>query len=277
MTSSLLALDGSVLCSDLPEEDYHADPALSSSGARRLARATPARFRWERDHPNPPTDAMVLGSAVHTLVLESGPCVVEIEHDSWRTNAAKDAGAQARAAGQIPLLTKDYRRAQAMAQAVLVHPLAGALLAAAEHRELSGFWTDETTGVPSRVRFDAVSVIGSTPVLVDLKSSRSIEAVGEFARAVDRYGYDQQHAWYCQAAAELGLVDGWPDFVFVLQEKDPPYFTAVRRLDPAWVERGYLRNARAREVFARCTEAGDWPAYPIEIENVPMSRWASAE
>ena len=58
---------------DLPEADYHAHPALSSTGARRLLRpGCPALFDWERQHPRPATEAMKLGRAAHREVLGVG-------------------------------------------------------------------------------------------------------------------------------------------------------------------------------------------------------------
>src|SRR5690606_23433595 len=103
----------------------------------------PARWRYEQDHPPAPTPAMVLGTAVHSLTLGAGPKVVRVEHDDWRTSAAKAARAEADDAGYVPLLREDYARAEAMAQAVLDHPVAGALLDPARGRaEQTLIWYD---------------------------------------------------------------------------------------------------------------------------------------
>ena len=258
------------------EDLYHCDTvALSSSGARRIIQATPAHFRHEQLHALPPTDAMVLGSAVHSLALGVGPRVVRLDYDSWRTNAAKEAAAEIRLTDGIPLLADTYRKAVAMADAIRLHPLAGPLIESAppERRELSGWWIDDDTGIWCRVRFDAVGEIAGRPVVVDVKTAASRAG---FRKSVDDRGYDQQQAWYCEAALVLGLTDAWPDFLFAGVESSPPYAAWVSRLEPEWVERGYARNRRARETFARCVEADDWPAYPIEIDDVPMPRWASA-
>lgn len=257
---------------DVPEADYHGDTAsLSSSGARLLVRGTPAHFRHEIDHRTEPTDAMVVGSAWHSLALRDGPGVVELEYDSWRTSAAKADAAEARAAGCIPLLSKDFRRVADMAKLVREHELAGPLLEAAEHVEASGWWIDEPTGVTCRVRFDALSRIGDRLVVLDLKS---IAAGVRWERAIDDHGYDQQEQWYCEALMRLGVVEEWPEFLFIVQETTPPHLVEVRTLDPDWGVRGYVRNQRAREIFAACLEADDWPGYPPEIRTTPMPRWA---
>lgn len=146
---------------DMPEADYHADPveggSLSSTGAKRLL-DSPARFRWEMDHPTPSSDAMDLGSAVHSLVLDAGPEVRVVEADSWRTASARAERDAARAGGSIPLLTSEWVQAQEMAAAVASHPTSGALLDAATEREVSLFAPDEQTGVWRRGRVDGHSV-----------------------------------------------------------------------------------------------------------------------
>src|SRR5438270_12221695 len=94
---------------DLPEYVYHADPvpggSLSQSGAKKLLATCPARFRYERDHPPAPTDAMELGTAAHKLVLGIGPDLVEVEAKDWRTKAAQEAAEVARARGAVPVLS----------------------------------------------------------------------------------------------------------------------------------------------------------------------------
>lgn len=265
-------MDTARLVPGMVEESYRQHPALSSTTARRLIRSTPAHVRWQLDNPKEPTPAILLGTAVHSLVLGEGQPVAHLEFDSWRGNAVKEAAAEARAAGRLPLLTDDYRAAMAMADALRLHRLAGPLLEAAPLREVSGFWTDDETQVDCRVRFDAVGELAGVPIVIDVKTTASL---AQFAKAVDEKGYDQQAAWYSEAATVLGLADGWPDFVFACVESAPPYAAFVRRV-PQWLERGHLRNRRAREMWAACTTTGEWPAYPIEIEDVPMPRWASA-
>src|SRR4051794_7548534 len=104
---------------DIDDVTYHADPvpdgSLSSSGARKLLPPScPAIFKYERDNPPASTKTFDLGHAAHKLCLGVGPDVVEVEADSWRTNAAKDRGEEIRAAGGVPLLTAEYQQVQDM-------------------------------------------------------------------------------------------------------------------------------------------------------------------
>ena len=58
----------------------------------------------------------------------------------------------------------------------------------------------------------------------------------------------------------LGLDDD-PAFVFIFQEKNPPYLVNVVQLDDEAMEAGRQRMRIACEMFHGCTETGIWPGY----------------
>ena len=90
---------------NLPEADYHAHPALSSTGARKLLPPScPAKFEWERRHPTPPTRAMREGHAAHRMILGVGVEVVPVMgYDDWRTKAAQDQRKEIESSGRVAL------------------------------------------------------------------------------------------------------------------------------------------------------------------------------
>ena len=49
--------------------DYHADPVLGSTSLKTLATRTPARWKWESEHPVH-KDIYDLGTVAHSLILE---------------------------------------------------------------------------------------------------------------------------------------------------------------------------------------------------------------
>jgi PDDEXK-like domain of unknown function (DUF3799) len=262
----------------MDEADYHADPvpggSLSCSGAKKLL-ASPARFAYDREHPPAPTAAMELGTAAHRLVLGTGPEIFVVDAPDWRTRAAKDAQVTAREAGMPPLLRHEHEQVQAMAAALREHPIAAALFDP-EHGdpEQSLFWTDDRTGIWMRSRLDWLRhrTIGRL-ILSDYKTAVSASR-DAFTRAVEKFGYHQQAPFYCDGAAALGL-DPDPAFLFVVQEKTPPYLVAVYELDALAMEAGRARNRRAAEMFRDCTEAGVWPGYSSEVELISLPPWAT--
>jgi hypothetical protein len=260
----------------MDDDVYHADPAptssLSSSGARKLLEL-PARFHWERTHPRPPSKAFSIGHAAHALVLGVGAPIVVVDAADWRTKDAKAKRDDALAAGETPLLASEYAQVVAMADAIHEHP-AAALLLDPEHGdpERSLFWVDQQTGVWLRCRLDWMPhASNGRMILVDYKTSVSAER-GEFARSAAKYGYHQQAAWYMDGVRHLGLADDVA-FVFVVQEKEPPYPVSVVELHPADIEIGAVLNRRAVDLFAECMTSGVWPGYGHGIELVELPYW----
>jgi PDDEXK-like domain of unknown function (DUF3799) len=258
------------IVADLDEEVYHEDPALSSSGARAILKS-PAKFAHAREHGQPRKAAFDFGHAAHALVLGVGQPLVVVEADSWRTNAAQRQRDEAYEVGAVPLLRGDFATVTEMAAALRGHPTAHRLLYGSGAAELSGFWTDEATGVACRSRFDWLREAPDGAAIVDYKSTGDAGPRG-FAKSVAEFGYHQQDAWYRAAAAALGLGD--LPFVFIAQEKTPPYLVACYELDDAAVNAGGRRNRAAVELFAECTETGVWPGYAPGITLLGLPPWA---
>lgn len=265
------------LVADFPEADYHADPALSSSGARTILKS-PARFWHERQHGRPDSKAFDEGHAAHALVLGVGADIyVPVDPDGqpyaeWRTKDAREQCEAARALGMTPLHQPQADTVHGMAAALRSHPAAGRLLAPGSGRpEVSGWWVDERTSVDCRVRFDWLHWTGTAWVAVDYKTTDDASPDG-FARSVAKWGYHQQDTWYRDAAAALGLGD--IPFVFIVQEKKPPYLVGAYELDDDALAAGWRANRTALARFADCTATGRWPGYPDQITRIGLPRWA---
>ncbi|GAA3032733.1 hypothetical protein GCM10020000_07200 [Streptomyces olivoverticillatus] len=134
---------------DIPADLYHEDPvpggSLSSTGARKLLPPScPALFHFELGQPSVPKPHFEVGTAAHQLVLGDGPELVLVDYPDWRTNAAKEEAAAARAIGAIPLKRPDFEKVHAMADALREHPEAADLLAPGSGAaEQSLFWQDQ--------------------------------------------------------------------------------------------------------------------------------------
>mgnify|MGYP001247217689 FL=1 len=256
---------------DLAPEVYHADPvaggSLSASAAKKLL-ACPARYRYELTHPKPPKKELDLGHAAHRLALGVGAELVEVEADNWRTVAAQAAKAAAHAAGKTPLLSSEWAQVQAMHDALAAH-WAGHLLRGGCAEQVL-VWRDEATGVWCRAMLD----YRRGARIVDYKTTSSA-APSDLDDAVARFGYDLQRAFYLDGVIALGLVED-PAFIFVAQEKEPPYLVSVFQLDADYAAIGAAKARRAREMWRDCTAAGVWPGYPGTEDVITISppRWA---
>jgi hypothetical protein len=265
---------------DMPEDEYHADPvpggSLSVSGAKKLLPPhCPARFRYEQDHPVY-KQVFDFGSAAHKLVLGAGPELVVVDSDAWRTNAAKAAREEARAAGKSPVLTHEHEQIKAMATAIRAHPLAGRLLDPGDGAaELSLFWVDAEYPVWRRARLDWLRRGTATrrALVVDYKSGDSADPAA-FAKSAANLGYHQQAAFYLDGVAALDLAED-PAFLFVVQEKNPPFLVTTAQFDDEAIRVGRELNRRAIEMFRDCCEADVWPAYSQDVELISLPPWAA--
>lgn len=268
----------------MPEDAYHSDlvpdGSLSVSGAKLLIPPVPpAKYKWARDNGRLPTKAQRLGTVTHGLALCTGQPVAVLEFDDRRTNKYKAAEAEALDAGQLPVLRKDYDEAKAIADALRLHPTAGALLEGVE-AEVSGFWTDPEFGIWQRMRMDGMRMDYDMPTIVDLKTSKDASPEA-FAKSVHEYGYFRQDPHYREGlAAALGCQWDDIDFIFIVVETEPPYLVATYRVSDGTEEGtrddialGREQMRIAREIFADCQASGNWPGYSLEIETLQLRRY----
>lgn len=269
---------------DLDDATYHHDPvpggSLSSTGARKLLPPScPALFKHWTDNPQPPKKAFDFGHAAHKLVLGSGPDLVRIDADDWRTKAAQQQRVEAYANGAVPLLEHEYQQVQDMADAIRQHPIAGQLFQPDRGKaEQSLFWQDQITGIWCRARLDwlPTEVPGQRMVIPDYKSTISA-APDQLAKAVHNYGYHQQDDWYRDAVLSLRLTASEPAFVFVFQEKTAPYLVTVTQLDTDARMWGGVLNAKARDTYAECVRTGRWPGYADDVITTPLPVYAERQ
>jgi hypothetical protein len=249
---------------DVPEEDYHRDPAsLSHSGAKTLLKA-PALFRHEQDNPPEYKKVWDYGTAAHAKVLGIGAEVRTIPADILASNGAASTGeakafiATARKEGAIPLKAAEVQQIDDMADRLASHRLAMDLLADGQP-EVSAYAPDPETGIMRRCRFDW---LGPT-VLSDYKTAATSDPAA-FAKAALDFGYHQQHPWYLDLARDLGHPA--EAFAFIVQMKTAPYLVTVIELKDPAVRLGRERNQQALQIYRDCVEADSWPGYVADTE-----------
>lgn len=254
----------------LDERLYHASPHLSSTGARKLLES-PAKYKYSLTHPQEHKDAFDLGTAVHTKILGTGANIFTYptEHltpsGAVSTKQATIAWAdEMRAAGHVVIAPSQARQVDGMAEAVLAHPDARAVLERIAGREVSVF--ADIDGVPVRARFDIYDRVNAA----DLKSARDASP-GGFNRSVANYGYAFQERWYREVDTAANGTE-LESFKFLVVENYAPYLVGVYDLDFMWDDIAKDKVKRARDLYRTCTETGEWPGYPTVTLTPPS--WA---
>lgn len=272
---------------DMPENDYHAHPALSSTAAKKLVKSA-AHYQHYVSNPHESKDEFDLGSAVHAKVLGVGADIavypdgygpesftfkdeemdnVLATNGAVSTSAAKAFAAETRAAGLIPVKRSVARKVNAIAESVLRNPAARKLLEDFEP-EVSMFATCPVTGLNLRGRVD---IWGRR--VGDLKTTSGDASEDGFAISAFRYGYDIQFGHYDYI---LELLDAQRPWLWVVVETEAPYITGVFTMNDDTARMGRDKARLARERLARAIETGEYPGYenrsggPIGIIRPPM-------
>jgi PDDEXK-like uncharacterized protein DUF3799 len=258
---------------------YHADelgdqPTLSKSVMSILLEKSPAHARWNHPRLNPAferkeDDKFALGTVAHQVFLEGLSAVAVIPYDDWRKQDAKDLRDEAKANGLIPLLAKDFERVEAMIVAVrswltLNHPT----MFVAGKPEQTVTWTDR--GVACRARLDWL--LDDQSEIHDLKStSRSANPESWCRSTLFSIGADVQAAFYGRGIE--AITGTRPDFKFAVCELEPPHAVSVIAMGPDVLTLAGKKIDYALELWRRCLERDEWPAYTSQVAYADLPPW----
>lgn len=257
---------------------YHSDaltdqPSLSASIAVELVTKSPAHARAAHPRLNPnyerPDEKKEwdIGTAAHALLLEGEDVAYVVEgYENWKTVAARDEAKSARELGKIPMLRHQYDAVAEMvdvARAKLAAAYPGVPLLSDGKPEQTLVWQEDGTAFRSRV--DWLSDDYTT--ILDYKTARSANA-HDFERQLYAHGYDVKAAFYRRAVLKAQGVKA--DFLWLVQEKVPPFeFSVVRPGEDVWAL-GEDKVDKAINLWRRCMETGLWPGYPTQIATAEM-------
>ena len=258
-------------------EEYQAIDALNGSSLVHLRRS-PMYYKWAKENPQPPTDAMILGTATHRMILEPdrvGDFAVygEVEGQNVRRGKVWDEF-QAANAGKM-ILTKEERDFM-VGQVVSVRrsPDAWKYLSAKGPTEYTMVWTDKVSGRRFKGRLD--KLIPSAHTIVDLKSARSCISF-KFGGQAYALNYHIKAAIYSSGYEALTGIR--PKFKFVAVEPKPPHECAVYRLTSDVLLQGLEDLDALVKLLDECEKTNTWPpTQPEESDLVlPAYAYTSAE
>lgn len=271
---------------DISLAEYLADPtpdsSLSASIAHVLLTESP-RHAWLK-HPrlNPhyePEQAAKfdLGTAAHAVLLEGADERIQIIHaENYKTKAAQEQRDAARKAGKIPLLPDQWQTVEAMMEAAY-HALKDSELSDVLHLsngqpEVTLLW--QGPGCWLRARPDWVSA--DRKLIVDYKSTAGSAEPNAWTRAgMLAHGFDLQAALGVRGIRQLTKQTA--QFVFIVQETDPPYAVSLVGLSPDFMEFANRKLNHAIVTWSRCLQANDWPGYASRVAWMDVPKWADTQ
>lgn len=267
---------------DVPTDAYFADPcpspSLTQSVAKLLIDRSP-RHAWQA-HPklNPDWKAdddrkFDVGNIAHALMIGRGKSIVVLDgFDDWRTKAAKEKRDEAAAEGKLAVLGKHFALADRMTRSAReqLDQRGLAHLFEKGNGEVVLAWCEDDIWLRQMVDW-------LTPALdtfIDFKTTDMSAAPHGLPRMMVNAG------WPIQAAmAERGLdaLDaqnaGRRQFLFVVQETEPPYLLNVVRISEYALTMGRKQLQYAVDIWRRCFAENRWPGYPSEIIVPDYPNW----
>lgn len=269
----------------MTEREYRQSEGISRSELWLLNPdngGTPEKFKWAREHPEKPTPTLIFGTLVHCLLLE--PDAFNKQFSVW-DDAVKKTTKEGKAAyaefadalmGRQEVSRTMYEQAVEMVLKLRSTPFVGKLLVG-EH-EMPIKWTDEMTGELCKIRLDCLTEINGELLIVDYKTAADASYEG-FKNHAPRYGYHFQAGMYCEG---VEVVTGKkPRFVFVVQEKDPPYAVNVFDADEMeFIQKGKDKMRELLGIYHECKITNNWYGYmgvdPV-IAELSLPAWAAKE
>ncbi|KKN03263.1 hypothetical protein LCGC14_1109290 [marine sediment metagenome] len=250
----------------MTESEYNAIDAIRHSRLK-VAGVSMKHYKHALDNERADKPHFKFGRAVHCAVLE--PLAFTSRYVLWDggRRAGKTWTAFVEATPGHDILTAtEWNDCMAMVEAVRSHPLAASILSKGEP-EVTLTWQDKETGLCLKCRCDWAR----PGIVVDLKTATEGD-FRDFSRAVAKYGYASQAAFYSDGyAAVHGKT---PHFVFIVVEKSAPFDCVVYELDDEAIASGRRSYRGLLEQVAACERFGRWPGRSDELETLRLPSWA---
>lgn len=243
----------------MPADEYFADHSRVSNSMLKVIDESPLlyyrTFVTREYDPPPSTEDQQFGTAAHAMFLEDRRVFVPIPRDALNADGHKKGAAwkqfSAENEGKILLKPEQQETLEAMIAELRRHKMAANLLQCDGHRETVIHWTDERTGIDCKCRIDVARK--QLDIIGDYKTTAD---ASRFGKQLYDNGYHRQDPFYREAVKSIRGAE--PQFLFVVQQKSPPYTVRVVPLSPQLVTIGRLQNHAALDKLVRCRDDDCW-------------------
>jgi len=239
---------------------------------------SPRHFKWAKENRRPATESQMLGTLVHSMVLE--PHTVEqdftiinpllrpeptkdfrsMENKAWKQALLEEASLHGRQIVEAEI----YEQAKAMADSVLSNPVIKSLLEKAVI-EKGIQWKDPMTGLMCKGRPDAY--VPDKDLIIDLKTTISAHP-SDFQRSLWNYRYHEQAAFYSMGLKAIHGTDKYNRFLFIAVENKAPYCSANYFLSPGALDTGWVTCQSLLSLHKECVTNNDWSkGYEVRADH----------
>ena len=246
----------------LTQAEYRAIEALGSTDLKVLLENP---YLFKNGVKKEPTDNLILGSVIQTLILE--PHKIESEYLilpelNLRTNDGKaqkaEFEAEAKATNKTLVKSEIFNQAEAVSKSFLNSPLSSFLRG--EIKAEASFF-GEIDGVKVKARPDLI--LPEKKVIIDFKTTSTSGggSADGFAKMAANFAY------YIQASLYLEITE-YKQFYFIVLETAEPYMVGCYKLDSEALEFGKSEIRRAIEIYKNL---GEYKS-PLYLNNLDFSK-----
>jgi hypothetical protein len=235
--------------------DYSRVDAYNGSSIVRMSRS-PLYYRWCKDHPEPPTPAMILGTITHRMILEPdrvGDFVVFGEKPEQKVRLGKVWDAfKDEHEGKTIITRKERDEMVQIAVAIRRNPTIASLLKDGRS-EVSMVWRDTELDHLCKGRVD---YLRADPLILDLKTARDARPF-QFGNQAYKLGYHIKLAMYQDGY--FALTGELAPVKIIAVENKPPYDCAIYNVPSDVLQQGHEDGQRLMRRIHECEESGIWP------------------
>lgn len=264
---------------NISNENYHNDiEFLSSSQLKKTKNMVEFKHSVLEGEYKEPSESMILGTALHTLVLEPSEFkneymiynedeVIEkallVKPDAKNIRATKDfkqlkEEALSKSGDRHIISFNDYNKLLVMEKSLTDNKLVAPLLEGGI-RESSIYYNLQD--IDLRIRPDLLNI--DKGYIVDLKTTRDMNWFGYDAKK--KFDYDLSASMYIDGCKEVFKQD--MDFYFVVVQNCEPYTSAVFKLNPETYKIGKDKYSGAIEKIKEARFNDDY-SFQKEIEEI---------
>ena len=246
----------------LTQAEYRAIDALGSTDIKVLLENP---YLFKNGVKKEPTDNLILGSVIHTLILEPNKLESEyliLPELNLRTNDGKaqkaELEAEAKATNKTLVKAEIFNQAEAVSKSFLNSSLSSFLRG--EVKAEASFF-GEIDGVKVKARPDLI--LPQQQIIIDFKTTSTSGggSADGFAKMAANFSY------YIQAALYLEITE-YKQFYFIVLETTEPFMVGCYKLDSEALEFGKSEIRRAIEIYKNL---GEYKS-PLYLNNLDFSK-----
>ncbi|MGA1710404.1 MAG: PD-(D/E)XK nuclease-like domain-containing protein [bacterium] len=259
-----------------PDPAYRRELGENQSSLKYILKS-PAHYRAAKKKIFSPTIFMEMGSALHCKVLEGDEefdrrYVKKPDDISLTTTAGREWKASVKKQTILSSSDKEKSWDSVLGMTESLRQLDWFDGKAEDYRkfnELSIYWTAQ--GIPCKARLDRLVDNGDHLLVLDLKTTDSVDPDVFKKKVAGGMNYIFQAAYYAEAASLA--FDKPAKFIFIAIERSEPWSVGIFEVSDEMMEEGTRQVQEARRLLRNCISNDSWPKREIFFHTMELPKW----